>query len=554
MRVSIYARYSSDLQSAASIEDQIRICKEFVDREQWVLSATYSDRGISGANHLRPGYQQLLSDAREGKFDIVLSEALDRISRDQEHVAAFYKQMTFAGIRVFTLAEGEIGALHVGLKGTMNAIFLKDLADKTRRGLRGRIEQGRSGGGLCYGYKAIAAPDGQPGGRATVEQEAAIVRRIFSSFAVGKSPRAIAAELNRDNIPGPGGRPWGDTTIRGHALRGTGILRNELYVGRLVWNRLRYSKHPATGRRVSRANPRESWIVRDVPHLRILDDQLWARVQARLNDIRTSETVSKARSTKFWTRRRPQHLLTGKMICGVCGGAAAPVGKDYIACSAARRQGTCTNRASVRRSKMETWILDALRHQLMAPDLVAEFVRSFNEETNRGRRDRDSRRTDLLREEKQIAGRIDALIEAVAAGTLRGTSVQAKLEALEAHQARVNAELNGLREEPVRLHPNLAELYRRKVATLHELLANEATRTEAVETIRTLVDRVVFRPVAGDELQIELVGDLARMVNLAQKPSQTNENSPISGAVHEEFASSVKVVAGIGFEPMTFRL
>jgi site-specific DNA recombinase len=50
------------------------------------------------------------------------------------------------------LSEGEIGYLHVGLKGTMNAPFLKDLADKTRRGLRGRIEAGKAGGGLCYGY------------------------------------------------------------------------------------------------------------------------------------------------------------------------------------------------------------------------------------------------------------------------------------------------------------------------------------------------------------------------------------------------------------------
>ena len=131
MRVSIYARYSSDLQRAASIEDQFLVCKERIAREQWTLAATYADRGISGANLLRPGYQQLLTAARSGEFDIVLAEALDRISRDQEHVASFYKQMSFAGVRVVTLAEGEIGELHVGLKGTMNALFLKTLP--TRR-------------------------------------------------------------------------------------------------------------------------------------------------------------------------------------------------------------------------------------------------------------------------------------------------------------------------------------------------------------------------------------------------------------------------------------
>jgi site-specific DNA recombinase len=550
MRVSIYARYSTDLQRAASIEDQVLICTERVMREKWTLTATYTDRGISGASNLRPGYQKLLEGAREGEFDIVLAEALDRISRDQEHVASFFKLMSFAGIRIVTLAEGQITELHVGLKGTMNALFLKDLADKTRRGLRGRVERGRSGGGLCYGYRIAGTENGERGGREIVEAEAAVVRRIFADFAAGKSPRRIAAELNRKGTPGPGGRPWGDTTIRGHALRGTGVLRNELYVGRLVWNRLRYAKDPRTGRRVSRINPCEEWIYRDVPELRIVDDDLWNRVQTRLGAIRDSDRVAKARATKFWTRRRPQHLLTGRAVCGVCGGPATPIGKDYIACSTARRQGTCANRASIRRNEIETWIIDALRHQLMAPDLVSEFVRTFNDEINRTRRDRDHRRDSLQREQKDLERRIDTLLDAFASGALKGPSVQIKLEALEARRGEVAKELAGFVEEPVRLHPNLAAVYQRKVEALQTLLQNEATRTEAVEVIRSLVDQVIFRPTAEAGLEVELVGDIAMMVHLAN----SNETSPGVGAVHDEFARSVKVVAGVGFEPTTFRL
>ena len=70
-------------------------------------------------------------------------------------ITRLFKRMKFAGGKIFTLSEGEISSLHIGLKGTMNAMFLKDLADKTRRGLRGRIEQGKSGGGLAYGYKVV---------------------------------------------------------------------------------------------------------------------------------------------------------------------------------------------------------------------------------------------------------------------------------------------------------------------------------------------------------------------------------------------------------------
>jgi site-specific DNA recombinase len=109
-------------------------------------------------------------------------------------------------------------------------------------------------------------------------------------------------------------------------------------------------------------------------------------------------------------------------------------------------------------------------------------------------------------------------------------------------------EVDDREDEPVRLHPNLADLYRRKVATLHDLLGSDATRTEAVEIIRSLVDQVMFRPTASDGLEIDLIDDLARMVHLAQQSAENSENSPIAGAVHEEFACSVKVVAGSRYQ------
>ncbi|WP_264997183.1 recombinase family protein, partial [Komagataeibacter xylinus] len=134
-RVALYARYSSDNQRDASIEDQFRICREHAKREKWKIVGAYKDAGISGASMiLRPGIQTLLQDAQAGRFDIVLAEALDRISRDQADVATLFKHLKFAGVPIVTLAEGEINELHVGLKGTMNALFLKDLAAKTHRG------------------------------------------------------------------------------------------------------------------------------------------------------------------------------------------------------------------------------------------------------------------------------------------------------------------------------------------------------------------------------------------------------------------------------------
>ena len=284
-RAAVYARYSSNNQRDASIEDQVRQCRARIDREDWTLTQVYSDAAISGATVLRPGYQKLLEDSRNGAFDVVVAEALDRLSRDQEDIAGLYKQLTFAGVRLITLSEGEVNELHVGLKGTMNALYLKDLADKTRRGLEGRVRLGRSGGGLCYGYEVIRDRDGRGspdrGGRRIIEDEARIIRRIFEAFAAGKSPRAIAVALNKEGIRGPRGRSWGPSTIYGNWRRGTGILNNELYVGRLVWNRQRFVKDPQTGKRIAKPNPESEWITQDVPELRVVRDELWLQVKER---------------------------------------------------------------------------------------------------------------------------------------------------------------------------------------------------------------------------------------------------------------------------------
>ncbi len=188
----------------------------------------------------------LMDAARARDFDVVIAEALDRISRDQEDVAAIFKRLTHADVKLITLTEGEINELHVGLKGTMNALFLKDLAEKTRRGQRGRVEAGRIPGGNSYGYRMIRriAEDGNliRGEREIHPGEAAVVRQIFEDYASGQPPRAIAASLNRQGILSPRGGLWNASTINGSRQRKNGILNNELYIGRITYNRQRFVK------------------------------------------------------------------------------------------------------------------------------------------------------------------------------------------------------------------------------------------------------------------------------------------------------------------------
>ena len=528
MRAVIYARYSSENQRDASIEDQVRECRAFIDRQGWAYQHAYTDRALSGASTLRAGYQLLLQEAREGRFDMVVAEALDRLSRDQEDVAALYKRLRFAGVGLVTLGEGEITDLHVGLKGTMNALFLKDLADKTRRGLRGRVEEGLSGGGNAYGYDVVhePGPDGLPvrGVRRINPSEAEVVRRVFTTYAAGRSARQIAHRLNAEGIPAPGGRCWGASTISGNKARGTGILNNELYIGRMVWNKLRYIKDPETGRRVSRLNEPGRWVAKEIPELRIVDRDLWDRVKARQETMRC-DTRPDVRSRPC-DRRRPRYLLSGLVVCGACGGRYTKISANLFGCATARNKGmaVCKNLRNVRRDRLEATVLDALRHHLMDPDLFREFCAEFTREINRLRGDQNAQRDRLQAQLTQTERRLRRIVEAIAEGVPART-LKDELLALEGRQDRLQAELAAAPEaqQPL-LHPNLAKVYRSKVAALHDALADEVTQDEALELIRSLVDKIVLVP-EGDELRIQIHGQLAGILALCQQ-SKTPGHSP----------------------------
>jgi site-specific DNA recombinase len=545
MRAVIYARYSSDLQRAASIEDQVRICRARADHEGWTVVGVFSDAAISGATLIRPGLQTLMQAIRSGGVDIVLTESLDRISRDQEHIAAFYKQASFARVRIVTLAEGDISELHIGLKGTMGALYLKDLAQKTRRGIEGRIRAGRSIGKPAYGYRLVRrlSSDGEPerGLREIAPEQAVVVRRIFEAYVGGLSPRRIATMLNKDGIPGPSGGVWYDASIRGRPEHGDGLLRNSTYAGVLTWCRRSNTKHPVDGRIVRHRNAPGDVVTVDVPELRIIDECLWEKVQARL----IAESVAPRRSTEaqpssaFWQRRRPRHLLTSKVFCGCCGRSFGAVGQDYLGCQAGRNGG-CRNTTLMRRSRLEQLVLDALGSQLMQPELVAEFIRAFNAEWARLCTSIVAAANARRKELPVLSRKIDNLVDAISEGD-RSPSLRDKLALLEAQRNKLMSEATASEVPLPALHPGIADIYRRKVANLHEAISS-ADDHEVLEAVRALIEKVIVTPPDhdADPPGIELIGDLTELLRAAGLGPALQGSPTSTTAVLDTFASSVK--------------
>jgi hypothetical protein len=168
--------------------------------------------------------------------------------------------------------------------------------------------------------------------------------RGFSVNRPGREHRRLSAVPARRHPVCAPRTPRADSLKRSTAAteknpaRGTGILNNELYVGRIVWNRLRYVKDPDTGKRVSRPNFPAEWITTDVPHLRIIDDELWKQVKARQAEMRL--VSGNGAPTKVNRARRPKFLFSGLAKCSQCGGGYVVYWRDRLACFAARSRGT----------------------------------------------------------------------------------------------------------------------------------------------------------------------------------------------------------------------
>ncbi|AYM81058.1 recombinase family protein [Agrobacterium tumefaciens] len=534
-RVALYARYSSDNQRDSSIEDQLRQCRERAAREGWTVVETYSDRAISGASLIRSGIQSLLADAQAGRFDMVLSEALDRLSRDQEDVAGVFKRLSFAGVRIFTLSEGEINELHVGLKGTMNALFLKDLAIKTHRGIRGRVEAGRIGGGNTYGYRVVHRLDtrGEPirGERDIIEEQAEIVRRIFRDYAAGKGPRRIAAELNRENIPSPTGKRWNDATIRGNRAISSGILNCELYIGVIRWNRQKKLKNPDTGRFTYRLNPESEWIRAEAPELRIVPQDLWdatKRQQDKLTNLyrkqidgaRDAMHMARQKNGRLNATHRPRTLLSGLVFCGCCGGSYARRGQDRFTCTNHMLGNGCDNARTVPGKDLETRVLAGLRERLMTPEMITEAMSAYAQETNRLNRERRSAAETTRRDLAETVKAIAEIVRVIEQGGWH-RALSDRLTELEARQDSLTARLSDIPEDVPDLHPGIVETYRRRIERLTETLAHPDQALEAAEIIREVIDRIVVTP--GDKrgsYSITLQGELGTILDWIDRTSK----------------------------------
>ncbi|MDR7102955.1 recombinase family protein [Croceicoccus sp. BE223] len=516
MRTLIYARFSSALQNSRSIDQQVDVCRERAQREGWTVLDVFTDYAVSGGAGMgegqRPGLAALLARVEEGGIEQVLVDTSSRIARHQGDAHSIRERLNYHGARLFTLGDGEIDRFKGAIKGLLDEQMRVELRHNIKRGQAGTVKQGRSPAGLAYGYRTANRIDanGRPvrGLRVIDEDQADILRRIFREYAAGISPRAIALQLNKEEVPGPRGTRWRATTIRPDRSRGNGMLSNRLYVGQLVHNRTSKVIDPVTRKTRIRPNPASDWVTEDVPHLRIIDDELWHRVQAELDGNRTANPVHK---------RRPRHFLSGLGKCGCCGASWNVKTANLWACGGNSEGAVCDNRRQITTENYERRVLEGLESRLLDPELVSIYVREYHKEF--AKRAGESRRQSTRLETKKTDAdrKVARLVAAIAQGGDEFPEIREALQQARADRDHAAAQLAEIEALPVvALHPGIADQYRQQVTKLNEALADPQARQEATSHLRALIDRIILTPAQhGRGVDVEVRGKLASIVALA---------------------------------------
>jgi DNA invertase Pin-like site-specific DNA recombinase len=551
LRAAVYARYSSDRQSPASIADQIRVCREYAERQGWQLleDHVYHDDAVSGAGADRPEFNRLLAAAsREDRaFDVLLVDDTSRLSRNLADSVRTVETLRFKGCRVVAVSQG-IDSQHdqadvlMAVHGVVDSLYVKELAKKTHRGLQGRALQGFHTGGRCYGFDIVH--DGDTVRYQINDTEAAVVRRIFEMSAGGASLKAIAKTFNHEHVP-PARKRKGkqDATWCPNAIRE--MLRNETYIGRLIWNRSHFVKQPGSNKRVRRPRPESEWIISEKLELRIIDQALWESVQRRIEFVK--EKFYFGNMPGLLHRAATSHnLLTGFIKCGICGHNLIIVagrgkhGHPKYGCPYSINRDACTNRLVERADVLEQRLFAELQNSALRPEVIDLAVHEFERQLQDSLSSLDNRIGQMRQRSDQLQIEIGNL--AATAAQCGPTPVLVK---------EINArqqELDGITRQLLTTEPNSVSA---EIGRIRQFVTRE------LGDIRQLLNVDVQKARAQLAQHVTTIRMVPQIDGKKGHYVAEGGWNLLGGYVGETKGSArphIRMVAGEGFEPSTFGL
>ncbi len=400
MRAVIYARYSSHAQKDASIEQQLRVCRQYAREHDLQIVGEYCDHALTGTSDKRPEFLKMIRDSSKGHWQRVLVYKIDRFARNRYDSATYKARLKKNGVKVMSvmepIPEGPEGILLESVLEGSAEYYSANLSQNILRGMHDNALACKvNNGGLPLGY--VKGPDGR---YAIEPTEAAVVREIFEMYANGSNVTEIIGMLNSRGLRTSRGARFNKNSL--HT-----ILRNERYAGVYIWKDVR--------------------IEGGVPA--IISRELFEAVQDRLKKVARAPAAA---------RTDVDYMLTGKLFCGHCGSpmvGESGTGKSgrkwyYYACVKRKRQKAC-DKKPVKKDWIEETVVRQTRERCLTDEVIRVIVDAALELQERERDDSVLRglEAELSETKRGIAN----ILKAIEQGIITPSTKQ-RLEELESRR------------------------------------------------------------------------------------------------------------------------
>ncbi len=429
-RVALYVRVSSDKQDTdLSISAQLRSLREFAAKHGYRIVFEYVDEAESGKSIHRPSFKAMISAARQKvpPFEAVLVWKLSRFARNREDSIIYKSLLRKHGIQVISINEpledSPSGRLLEGIIEVIDEFYSANLSQDVVRGMRENASRGFfPGGTVPYGFRRLAVADNERTRTklAPDPSTAPVVVRIFRECLEDQGLKEIAKGLNRDGLTTATGKEWSPTSVHN-------VLRNEAYVGTLVWDRRKKRQHSS----------KESF-----PPVRV--EGAWAgMIDQRTFNVARKKLASRAPLITHPRVVNSQYLLTGMIRCKGCGtamtGMSAKSGRFlYYVCNNKRRKGKGLCKTPLLpKQKMESFVIERIRDNILTAETLEELTRLVNEEIYQYKHENEEELSLIQTQIDEIDGRLGKLYDALETGSFKPVQLAPRVEALTEKKARL---------------------------------------------------------------------------------------------------------------------
>lgn len=506
--VASYCRVSTDREDQAnSFEAQRRYFKEYIDRRpDWELYAVYADEGISGTStRKRTQFNQMIDDARMGKFQLIVTKEVSRFSRNILDTISFTRELKSLGVGVLFMNDGistlePDAELRLSIMGSIAQEESRKTSSRVKWGQTRQMERGVVFGRSMLGYDV-------KDGKLTVNPEGAeVVRLIFHMYGIEKKgSSAIASELrNRGITSYTGNIKWSGSRI-------VKILKNEKYAGDLIQKKTYTPDYLTHAKKYNRGQ--EPMVELTDHHEPIIDRELWEVVQAELDRRNCSGERSCGHSVRY--------IFSGKIRCGLCGAS-------FVSRKKKRKDGTVYKRWGCRTAALEgRRHLDAQGHEIgcdigkmirdeMALSMLKQAVAALDIDRERiienvtdlaaeairaGERESGENADQLNREIEQLTKKKEDVLDAFFSQSITKEEMRMMNERYDSRLFELRERLSAIREreKPGCGAERLSADMKRQIAAI---LKGE---TESEVFYRNILDHLTVYPDAGVELKLSLL-------------------------------------------------